>query len=79
MRNPFTNQSILNYTVSLNPEYKEVSMDFVNTHEKDGIVTLFLNRGKVNPLNGDVVEEIFNSLKTLEDDSSVNAVIFTGH
>ena len=53
-------------------------MDFVNTHEKDGIVTLSLNRGKVNPLNGDVVEEILSSLKTLEDDSVVNAVILTG-
>ena len=53
-------------------------MDFVNTHEKDGIVTLSLIRGKVNPLNGDVVEEILSSLKTLEDDSAVNAVIFTG-
>ena len=54
-------------------------MDFVNTQEQDGIVTLSLNRGKVNPINGDVVEEILSSLKTLEDDSSVNAVIFTGH
>jgi 3,2-trans-enoyl-CoA isomerase len=53
-------------------------MDFVNTHEKNGIVTLSLNRGKVNPLNGDVVEEISNSLKTLEDDSSVKAIIITG-
>ena len=53
-------------------------MDFVNTHDKDGIVTLSLSRGKVNPLNGDVVEEIISDLKTLEDDSSVNAIIFTG-
>lgn len=53
-------------------------MDFVNIHEKNGIVTLSLNRGKVNPLNGSVVEEILGSLKTIEDDSAVNAVIFTG-
>jgi len=64
--------------ISLIPEYKEVSMDFVNTYEKDGIVTLSLNRGKVNPLNGDVVDEILSSLKAIEGDSTVNAIIFTG-
>ena len=53
-------------------------MDFVNTHEKDGIVTLSLNRGKVNPLNGDVVDEILGSLKDIESDSAVKAVILTG-
>jgi len=53
-------------------------MDFVNTHEQDGIVTLFLNRGKVNPLNVDVVEEIHSSLKDLEGDSTVKAIILTG-
>ena len=53
-------------------------MDFVNTHEKDGIVTLSLNQGKVNPLNVDVVKEIFDSLKSIEGDSTVKAVILTG-
>ncbi|HIJ56964.1 MAG TPA: enoyl-CoA hydratase/isomerase family protein [Deltaproteobacteria bacterium] len=53
-------------------------MDFVNTSEKDGIVTLSLNRGKVNPLNGGVVEEILSCLNALEGDSAVKAVILTG-
>jgi len=59
-------------------ESKEVVLGFVNTQEQDGIVTLSLNRGKVNPINGEVVEEILKRLKTLGDDSSVKAIIFTG-
>ena len=54
-------------------------MDFVNTSEKDGIVTLSLNRGKVNPLNGELVEEILKRFRTLEDDDSAEAVILTGN
>lgn len=53
-------------------------MDFVITQEKDGIVTLSLNRGKVNPLNGNVVDDVFSSLKDIEGDSAVKAVILTG-
>ena len=53
-------------------------MEFVTTHEKDGIMTLALNRGKVNPLNSKMVSEVQNSLKVLEDDPIVKAVIFTG-
>ena len=53
-------------------------MNFVNIDEQDGIFTLSLNRGKVNPLNGDVVDEILSSLKDIEDDSAVKAVILTG-
>ena len=53
-------------------------MTFVNVNKQEGIATVTLNRGKVNPLNEDVVEELFSSLKTLENDDSVSAVILTG-
>ena len=53
-------------------------MSVVNTNKENGIVTLTLNRGKVNAVNGDVVDELLNCLKTIADDASVNAVILTG-
>ena len=54
-------------------------MKFVDTNKAGGIATLTLNRGKVNPLNGEVVDELLSSLKSIEGDDSVNAVILTGH
>jgi enoyl-CoA hydratase/carnithine racemase len=53
-------------------------MDFVQSQRRDGIATLTLGRGKVNALNGAVVDEIRASLKSLEHDPEVKSVIMTG-
>ena len=53
-------------------------MDFVRTGIHNGIATVTLQRGKVNALNGAVIEEISTALKNLENDPEVRAVIMTG-
>ncbi|MBF0118127.1 MAG: enoyl-CoA hydratase/isomerase family protein [Desulfobacterales bacterium] len=53
-------------------------MDFIEVHKNKEIATLILKRGKVNALNGKVVDEINELLKTLEDDPEVRGIIITG-
>ena len=53
-------------------------MEFVQSQESGGIATLTLARGKVNAINGPVVDEIRASLKSLEQDLEVRSVILTG-
>jgi 3,2-trans-enoyl-CoA isomerase len=53
-------------------------MDFVACDERNGIATLTLGRGKVNALNGRVVDELRAQLETAERDASVRAVVLTG-
>jgi len=53
-------------------------MEFVQLQKRDGIATLTLARGKVNAMNGPVVEEIRASLESLEDDPEVKSVVLTG-
>lgn len=53
-------------------------MDFVQLQKRDGIATLTLGRGKVNAINGAVVDEMREHLKSLEHDHEVRAVILTG-
>src|SRR5215470_9618391 len=53
-------------------------MDFVISQKGDGISTLTLNRGKVNALNGAVVDQLRALLKTLESDREVRSVVLTG-
>jgi enoyl-CoA hydratase/carnithine racemase len=53
-------------------------MDFVQSQKKDGIATLMIARGKVNALNGAVVEELKASLKSLEHNPEVTSIIITG-
>ncbi|MBW1780245.1 MAG: enoyl-CoA hydratase/isomerase family protein [Deltaproteobacteria bacterium] len=54
-------------------------MNFVRVKTNEGIATVVLNRGKVNALNGEVVDELRESLKALEVDKDLKAVILTGH
>ncbi len=54
-------------------------MDFVTLHKNEGIATLVLNRGKVNALNGTVVDQARQALMALEKDAEIKAVILTGH
>ena len=53
-------------------------MSFVSSSLSDGISTLMLNRGKVNALNGEVVDQLRAELKKLETDTAVKAIILTG-
>lgn len=53
-------------------------MEFVQLQKHDGIATVTLTRGKVNAINGPVVDEIRESLKSLEHDAEVKAIILTG-
>jgi Delta3-Delta2-enoyl-CoA isomerase len=53
-------------------------MDFVKLQKSDDIATLTLSRGKVNALNGTVVDQLRARLKDLEGDHEVAAVILTG-
>ena len=53
-------------------------MDFITIQKRKGIATLTLTRGKVNALNGQVVDQMKESLKALENDPEVKSIIITG-
>lgn len=53
-------------------------MHYVEVESRDGMATVTLNRGKVNALNNQVVDELRNCLKKLEADHNIKAVILTG-
>jgi len=57
---------------------KEAGMSFVEVETSGGIATVALSRGKVNALNGMVVDELRGHLKELEVDRNVKAIILTG-
>lgn len=53
-------------------------MDFIESQRSGGIATLTLRRGKVNALNGAVINQLRGTLKTLECDPEVKAIVLTG-
>lgn len=53
-------------------------MNFIKVETRNGIATVALNRGKVNALNSEVIDEIRESFKALEGDQDLKAIIFTG-
>ncbi|HUJ13115.1 MAG TPA: enoyl-CoA hydratase-related protein [Thermoanaerobaculia bacterium] len=54
-------------------------MDNVRTENRDGLLTVTVDRPKVlNALNAQTVEEIFEAFSKARDDESVKAVIVTG-
>jgi enoyl-CoA hydratase/carnithine racemase len=53
-------------------------MGFIELQRSEGIATLTLRRGKVNALNGALVDQLRGTLKTLEGDSEVKAIVLTG-
>lgn len=53
-------------------------MDFIELHRSNGIATLVLRRGKVNALNGTVVDQLRGVLKGLEGDPDVKSIVLTG-
>jgi enoyl-CoA hydratase/carnithine racemase len=53
-------------------------MGFVESQRREEIATVTLRRGKVNALNPAVIEELRDTLTTLEAEASVRGVILTG-
>jgi enoyl-CoA hydratase/carnithine racemase len=53
-------------------------MGFVTIHKTNALATLVLSRGKVNALNGIVVDEIRRALISLETDVETRAIVITG-
>jgi len=56
----------------------EARMSFVEIESSEGIATVVLSRGKVNALNGMVVDELRARLKALEVDQDLKALVLTG-
>ncbi len=53
-------------------------MSYAILSRNEEVATISLSRGKVNALNGSVIEEIHDRLKDLEIDPAVRGVILTG-
>jgi 3,2-trans-enoyl-CoA isomerase len=53
-------------------------MEFMQLQKHDGIATLTLARGKVNAINGPVVDQMRERLKSLEHDPEVKSIVLTG-
>lgn len=53
-------------------------MGFWGMEKSGGVATLTLSRGKVNALNGPVVDELRAALEALEGEPGVRAVVLTG-
>lgn len=53
-------------------------MGFIEMQRSNGIATLTLSRGKVNALNGTVVDQLRGTLKGLEGDPEVKSIVLTG-
>lgn len=53
-------------------------MSFVTVVKDNGIATVMLERGKVNALSEDVVDELHDQFERIEKDDTVRAVILTG-
>lgn len=53
-------------------------MSCLTVSQEDNVATITLCRGKVNPLNESVIDEISNCFKEMENDPAVAAVILSG-
>lgn len=53
-------------------------MSYLTISQTDNVATVTLCRGKVNPLNEPVIDEINGCFQDLEKDPSVAAIIFSG-
>ena len=53
-------------------------MDFVSKSTEGSVVTLTLNRGKVNAINEALAEELKKSLEDILSDTSIKSVVLTG-
>ncbi|MCI0607192.1 enoyl-CoA hydratase/isomerase family protein [bacterium] len=62
----------------LSTEWRIEEANFIRLQKNDRIAVLTLNKGKVNALNGDVVDQLRAHLKALENDPEIRSVILTG-
>lgn len=53
-------------------------MDFLGISKNEGIATVTLNRGKVNALNEQMVEQLKACFEELEGDNTIRVIILTG-
>jgi 3,2-trans-enoyl-CoA isomerase len=53
-------------------------MSFLHLEIQEGLVTVRLERGKVNALNEQVVDELAGCLRRLESDPAVRGIVLTG-
>ena len=53
-------------------------MNYVEVETSEGIATVFLSRGKVNAINGVILDELRERLKALEVDQDLKALVLTG-
>ena len=53
-------------------------MEFIELQKDTGVAKLIINRGKVNALNDQVVEEMHNTLIGLKDDPEIKSIIISG-
>lgn len=53
-------------------------MNTLEIHKKEGFTIVAMNRGKVNAINQEMVNELSQTFQLLEDDETVRGVILTG-
>ncbi len=53
-------------------------MDNLHISKDNQIATITLNRGKVNALSEELIEQLKNQFEILENDDSIRAIILTG-
>lgn len=53
-------------------------MNFIEVEKDKGVAVLKLRRGKVNALNGTVIDQLRGALKALEGDLEATSVVLTG-
>ena len=70
---------ISSHSEQLVPPEENQPMEFVHLSANDGIAEVTLQRGKVNALNEQVVEEMAACFRSLAADPEIKAVIFTAN
>lgn len=62
----------------LNIHNGDAGMNFIKVETHEGIATVVLQRGKVNALNGEVVDELRQCFMALESDQETKSIVLTG-
>ena len=54
-------------------------MEYVQLKNEEGITVVTLQKGKVNPINEKVAEELTETFESLAGDDSAGAIVLTGN
>ncbi|MFC2134375.1 enoyl-CoA hydratase/isomerase family protein [Bacteroidota bacterium] len=54
-------------------------MEFLNINKEGGIATVTLQRGKVNPLNEELVDQLQQAFENLKSDEEIKVIVLTGN